>query len=53
MDIIIHYSFYSRDRGSNFCKEETNKLMLLLKDYTVITSKKTDHASNQQKEAAW
>lgn len=26
---------------------------MLLKDYPVINSKKTDHASNNQKEAAW
>lgn len=27
--------------------------MSLLKDYAIITCKKTDNASNQQKEAAW
>ncbi|KAF9410793.1 hypothetical protein HW555_010218 [Spodoptera exigua] len=41
------------NRSSNFNKEETNKLMILLKDYPVITCKKTDHTSNKQKDAAW
>lgn len=48
----MHY-YFSRDRSSNFGKEETNKLILLLKDYPVITCKKTDHSSNKQKDAAW
>ncbi|KAF9417155.1 hypothetical protein HW555_005666 [Spodoptera exigua] len=41
------------NRSSNFNKEETNKLMILLKDYPVIKCKKTDHTSNKQKDAAW
>ncbi|CAG5005043.1 unnamed protein product [Parnassius apollo] len=43
----------SKDRTTNFSKEETVKLTCLLKDYSIITSKRTDHASNQQKDAAW
>ncbi|KOB67401.1 Uncharacterized protein OBRU01_19867 [Operophtera brumata] len=43
----------NKDRSSNFCKEESNKLVLLMKDSHVINNKKTDHASNTQKEAAW
>ncbi|KAL4721083.1 hypothetical protein ACJJTC_015456 [Scirpophaga incertulas] len=40
-------------RSSNFCKEETNKLIMLLKDFPIITCKKTDHSSNKQKDVAW
>ncbi|KAF9806458.1 hypothetical protein SFRURICE_001253 [Spodoptera frugiperda] len=43
----------NKDRSANFSKEECHKLMSLLKDYAIITCKKTDNASNQQKEAAW
>ncbi|CAH2087759.1 unnamed protein product [Euphydryas editha] len=46
----IRHIFF--DHSSNFSKEENIKLMTFLKDYPII-SKKTDHTSNQQKEAAW
>ncbi|XP_045485929.1 uncharacterized protein LOC123689544 isoform X2 [Pieris rapae] len=43
----------NKDHTANIAKEETVKLMMLLKEYPVITCKKTDHCSNLQKDAAW
>ncbi|CAH2109239.1 unnamed protein product [Euphydryas editha] len=44
---------YYEARSLARSKEETVKLTFLLKDYSIITSKRTDHASNQKKDAAW